>query len=154
MVAVSILAFALGYGLHWFRRANNYHMNVLLSAKAVRPENATGQPVPISINYDFRLDREGGAPPGMPMLVQVKIWVVDTTTGAVIDRCDFNRLLVAGIRGETSDAFVWSARNPGPGKYRIKRWLKAWQPVGDKKNWSGGDKIYRVSTNPSEPKKL
>jgi hypothetical protein len=151
MVAVAMLAFALGYGLHWLRRADKYHMNVRIFAQAMWPGNATGQPVPISIGYDFRLDHEGDAPPGMPLFVEARIKVVDTATGIVVDRCDFDRLLVAGIRGNTSDSFVWLARNPGPGRYRIERWTRAWQPVGGKKSFSGGNQIYRVSTDPSRP---
>jgi hypothetical protein len=146
MIATAMFAAALGYGLHWFRPANKYHMTAWLFAEAVRRENPTGKPVPISVGYAFGLDREGDAPPGMPVFVQARIRVVDTATGVVIDRCDFDRLLVAGVRGSVSGTFVWPAKNPGPGKYRIMRWLRAWQPVGDKKVRAGGDKVYRVST--------
>jgi hypothetical protein len=124
--------------MHWFRRANKYHMNVRLSAQAMSPEPPAGRHAPIAIDYDFRLDNEGGAPPGMPVLVQWRTWVVDTTTHVVVDRCDFYCLLVAGIRGEASGTFVWLSRNPGPGKYRVMRWLRAWQPV-DGMKCRGGD---------------
>jgi hypothetical protein len=153
MIAVAVFALALGYGLDWFRRANKSHMRVRLSAEPLWPETPAGQRVPISIDYGFGLDLEGDAPPGMPLLVQSRLLIVDTATGAVIDRCDFDQLLVAGIRDNTTDTFVWWAKNHGPGRYRVKRWLRAWQPIGAKKLWSGGgSKAYRVLPDPPEPR--
>jgi hypothetical protein len=95
-----------------------------------------GQPVPVSISYDFKF-HSLTPPPGTSCLLLARVWLEDVKTGRAVSWYTFDAGLTAGGRETASGTFTWNAEVPHEGRYFLRFHLDEITPSGKAKFVSG-----------------
>jgi hypothetical protein len=142
MIIVAILALALlAARTYWLatRRLDdpNPLMNSKLSARIPWDhELVIEQPIPITIDYAFRLN-VSTSPPGSVFLAWAEVWLEDAGTGLPVVTHIFDAPLTVGARESASGTFRWEPTLDRAGEYRLGTRLRYRRPTGRWQSVSG-----------------